>query len=260
MKKIILRILAVVLVAALGVGAWLVSLSISNSKAMNAAADRGLALVKEHFEVTEVDCSEFDGMKVMGIMTFHLEQYEVEGLGNLCIIRASGGPMQMLSFCLTSMERDLPLMVVDYMYMLGNRIAYAEVYDLPLEGGDAYQHCVEQLAALDAEFVHLPDTQPAPGWYDDIKPAGSYKKVTSAEDHDILMMMDAYLSAFLEAAKEAPLLEEGQIPAKADVMETYSHRLISEGGISTDAIRDAIGAERTTAFFDQCMFGTGRAD
>ena len=66
-------------------------------------------------------------------MKFDLEQYEIEGIGNLSVIRMNMGVMQMLTFVITSRDRNLPLLSSDYMYMLANRTVYVEFYDMVVE-------------------------------------------------------------------------------------------------------------------------------
>ena len=53
-----------------------------------------------------------------------------------------------------------------------------------------------------------------------------------------------------------PALTENMIPIKIDAMESYTHRLISEGGVSTDVFMKNFGKEKTEKFFDTVMFGT----
>jgi hypothetical protein len=242
-------ILAVVIYAAIQAG--------QNKEQMNLCADAAIADIGSAYSLTPVDCSEFENLTVYGFMKFQIEQYDVENLGNLCVMRANGGVMQMLTITLTPAKIDMPLFSVDYMYILGNRTAYVEVYDLNIGESQVRENAIENLKSIGAQFSGLTDTTPSSAWYDSLRPAGSYKKVSANEDEALLEMLEQYLNEYLNGAKECELLSEDKIPEKLDAMEAYTHRLIGEGGISTDVFKKELGEEQTRKFFDNVMFGTG---
>ena len=250
---VLLAVFAIILVAAIYVAVQ----AGRNVEQMDLCADAVISDIESAYNLTPVDCSEFDNLTVYGIMKFKIEQYDVEDLGNLCIMRANGGVMQMLTVTLTPSKIDMPLLSVDYMYILGNRTAYVEIYDLHIGKSQIRENTVEKLKSVDAQFSNLPDTVPSSAWYDSIRTAGSYKKVTAKEDGTILEMLKQYLSEYLDGAKEIELLPDDKIPEKLDAMEAYTHRLISEGGISTDVFKKELGEDQTYRFFDNVMFGTG---
>ena len=257
-KKHILRtVLLVVFAIILAIAIYVAVQAGRNVEQMDLCADTVIADVESAYNLTPVDCSEFENLTVYGIMKFKVEQYDVEDLGNLCVMRANCGVMQMLTVTLTPSKIDMPLLSVDYMYILGNRTAYVEIYDLHIGESQIRENTVEKLKAVDAQFSNLPDTTPASAWYDSIRTAGSYKKVTAKEDGALLEMLKQYLSEYLGGAKEIELLPESQIPEKLDAMEAYTHRLVSEGGISTDVFKKELGEEKTLKFFDNVLFGTG---
>ena len=255
-KRILLTVLLAVFAIILAAAIYVAVQAGRNIKQMDQCADTVIADIKSAYNLTPVDCSEFDNLTVYGIMKFKIEQYDVEDLGNLCIMRANGGVMQMLTVTLTPSKIDMPLLSVDYMYILGNRTAYVEIYDLHIGESQIRENTVEKLKSVDAQFLNLPDTTPSSAWYDSIRTAGSYKKVTAKEDGTLLEMLKQYLSEYLGGAKEIELLPESQIPEKLDAMEAYTHRLVSEGGISTDVFKKELGEEKTLKFFDNVLFGT----
>ncbi len=255
-KRIVLIILLVFICILIAIGIYVAVQASRNATQMDLCADTAIADIGSVYTLTPVDCSEFEDLTVYGFMKFKIEQYDVSGLGNLCVMRANGGVMQMLTVTLTPASIDMPLLSVDYMYMLGNRTAYVEVYDLHIGESEVRDETIQKLISADAVFSNLPDTTPSSAWYDSIRTAGSYKKVTSKEDDTILEMLKLYLSEYLSGAKEMESLSEDKIPDKLDVMEAYTHRLISEGGISTDVFKKELGEEKTQKFFDYVMFGT----
>ena len=255
-KRILLTVLLAVFAIILAAAIYVAVQAGRNIKQMDQCADTVIADIKSAYNLTPVDCSEFDNLTVYGIMKFKIEQYDVEDLGNLCIMRANGGVMQMLTVTLTPSKIDMPLLSVDYMYILGNRTAYVEIYDLHIGESQIRENTVEKLKSVDAQFLNLSDTTPSSAWYDSIRTAGSYKKVTAKEDGTLLKMLKQYLSEYLDGAKEMELLPENKIPEKLDAMEAYTHKLISEGGISTNVFKKELGEEKTRKFFDHVLFGT----
>ena len=255
-KRILLSVLLAVFIVILAGVIYVAVQAGHNAEQMDLCADTVIADIGSAFKLTPVDCSEFEDLTVYGIMKFKIEQYDVEGLGNLCIMRANGGVMQMLTVTLTPAKIDMPLLTADYMYILGNRTAYVEIYDLHIGESQIRENTVEKLKSIDARFSELPDTIPSSAWYDSIRTAGSYKKVSAKEDGTLLEMLKQYLSDYLDGAKEIELLPEYKISEKLDCMEAYTHRLISEGGISTDVFKKELGEEKTREFFDNVMFGT----
>lgn len=70
-------------------------------------------------------------------------------------------------------------------------------------------------------------------------------------------MRTEYLQTYLTGSDSIELLPAEIIPAKLDAVEAYTHRLIQEGGVSTDVFKKELGEAETTTFFDTVMFGTG---
>ena len=63
-------------------------------------------------------------------MNFDVSQYDVENIGDLSVMTVNMGFMQMTSYVITPYEKNMPLLSMDFMYIMGNREAYAEFYDL----------------------------------------------------------------------------------------------------------------------------------
>ena len=114
-KKHILRtVLLVVFAIILAIAIYVAVQAGRNVEQMDLCADTVIADVESAYNLTPVDCSEFENLTVYGIMKFKVEQYDVEDLGNLCVMRANCGVMQMLTVTLTPSKIDKPLLSVDY--------------------------------------------------------------------------------------------------------------------------------------------------
>ena len=129
-------LLAIVLI--IGAIAGFVAFNASrNMKVMNRTIESGMKTLSEYAEVTPVDAGDFEQIKMYGLMKFNVSQYDVKNVGNLSVMTVNMGFMQMVSFVITPYEKNIPLMSMDFMYILGKRKAYAEFYDLVPTGQTA---------------------------------------------------------------------------------------------------------------------------
>ena len=108
-----------------------------NMEVMNRTLDSGMKTLSEHAEVTPVDAGEFSQIKMYGLMKFDVSQYDVKDIGNLSVMTVNMGFMQMVSYVITPYDKNMPLMSMDFMYILGNRKSYVEFYDLVSEKDSA---------------------------------------------------------------------------------------------------------------------------
>ena len=227
-----------------------------NMKAMNQCMEAALEEVKNHYTVTEVDPGEYKELKIYGIMKFDVEQYHIEEIGNLSVMRVNMGLMQMGTFVITPKDKNLPLLSTDYMYILGNRKAYLELYDLVEEKDAQYTALLTALTNTLAGFEELEDVETTPAWYQDLLTVTSYKGGKADADSRLQEMLTESLKIYMENSKEFPLLDEAAKQEKIRITKEYTDGLIEKGGISTDVFKKALGDEVTREFFDGVFFGT----
>ena len=252
LKRILLSILAIVLVLVVVVAV----IAGKNVKAMNHCVDAAMAELRNHYTVTPVDPGEYKDLTLYGLMKFDVEQYEIEGIGNLSVMRVNMGVMQMSTFVITPRDRNLPLMSTDYMYMLANRTAYMEFYDVVAEKDEAYTTLLNDLNAEIGKYDQLEDTQATPAWYAPLLTVTAYKNGGFSEDPQLEQMLVDCLNVYLENSKEFPELTGEERAEKLEITVDYTDGLIEKGGISTDVFKSALGDEVTKDFFDKVFFGT----
>lgn len=253
LRRILLGLLALILVAVGGVSV----IAGKNAKAMNSCLDAALQKASEGHTITEMDAGEYSQMRLYGVMNFHVKQYKIEELGNLSVMTVNVGLMQMATLVFSPFEKDLPLLSCDYMYILGNRKAYLEFYDLA-EKDDTYMAWIEKFNAIPDTYSDIPETTASSAWYDDLLTADCYKAGKTKDDEQLKALLVDTVSAYMEMADAYPLLADDKIPEKKARIKEYSDRLVDEGGISTSFFKKAIGPDATKAFFDQVFFGTAQ--
>ena len=227
-----------------------------NSKLMDDSIDASLDLISQYYNVTPIETGDFGHINVMGMIDFNITQYNVEGLGNLCMMRAEG-MTQMTTFVLTPYDKDLPLLAFDYMYNGDQRISYFETYDLTADKNtDEYQNVLSNLSVMFDRYKGLEDSPAAEDWYDDLRTVALFKKSDfRSDDVTNQLMMDAY-KIMLDSSVECHQLSEEEKAAKHVVIQQYADDLVDKGGTATNLFKATIGADATKQFFNQVFYGT----
>ncbi len=254
--KTLLLVLGILFALILLIVCALTFFSYRNHKTMQEMIRRACGCVRERFPLTERDAGEYADLRLYGILRFRVKQYDAKELGNVSVMTANMGFMQMVSFMLTPAGRKVPLCTLDFMYILGKRKSYVEFYDLvPDTRAEAYQNVLAQLSVMRARYADLPELTPAPAWYDHLLSIAMHKQLHASQDARNADMFCDALCTWLDAAKAAPLASAEETAAQLQIIQQYSDQLISKGGISTDVFKKAMGAEKTRDFFDRVFFG-----
>ncbi len=257
-RKVLRMILGVLLALILVVVVVVIVNASRNVKAMNRTIDAVLEELNKSYTVTEVDPGKYKEMKMYGIMKFKVEQYKIEGLGNLSLMRVNAGVMQMATIVITPKDKNLPLMSADYMYILGNRKSYLEFYDVVKEKDATYNQLMAALSEVVGNYTHLEDFEASEAWYEHLLTVDAYKAGKPKNDKDVEQMLRDSVKVYLEHGKGLPELSEEDKTEKRNITLAYTDGLIEKGGISTDVFKAQLGPEETKNFFDQVFFGTLR--
>ena len=253
--RVILGIAATVLVVIILV----VSINASrNVKAMNRSINAVLEELKATYSVTQISPGEYEEMKMYGIMKFKVEQYDIEELGNLSVMRVNMGVMQMATIVITPKDKNVPLLSADYMYILSNRKSYLEFYDVVQEKDEVYMELVAKLSGVIESYSHLKDFEASEAWYEHLLSVDAYKAGKPKDDADTEKMLRESVRVYSDHAKALPELTDEQKNEKKNITLAYTDGLIEKGGISTDVFKKELGPDVTKQFFDQVFFGTLR--
>lgn len=234
-----------------------------NSYMMDVEADNILNMLSEYYNVRQLDAGEFSNISVtaplapgfMVTMDFDIQQYEVEGYGNLSIMKTDG-VQQMSTIVLTPFNKDLPLISTDYMFMGESRISYIEFYGLGING-DENIAAFDALRPLQDKYAQFANQPPTPGWFDEVRTMGLFKVSTYKDDDAISQMLYDSFRITLDASTVSPDLDAEQRIARYNNTQEYVDHLISNPGVSTAIFNMCLGAERTSQFFNNVFFGTG---
>ena len=197
------------------------------------------AVLKERFELREITLEKYRTMGSL-MMRFRLEQYEAEGLGNLCVLRTKAmlGLMKLVTVVVTpNTGRNVPFLLIDTMDMGKKHLCYVEYYDCTAEGADR-----DLLLAAGAPYADIENYAERPAWYAGERMKGSLIK-TGDRTRLEQMALDA-LAAYREQAAAAPVKEENLAGLRA-----FQQRMVQEGNPSTAALTRTLGKEGAEAFF-----------
>lgn len=223
---------------------------------MNDCIDAAMNELNKQYTITPIDTGDYKEMTISGIMKFHVEQYNIKELGNLSIMRVNMGFMQMATLVITPQDKNMPLLSMDYMYILGNRKCYVEFYDVVEQKDESYNSLMELLSGVEKKYDYLEDIETSTAWYEHLLTVTYYKGGNSDYDEDFKNMMIDSLSTYLSHSKELPKLSGSQRSEKLRITLEYTDGLIEKGGVSTDVFKDSLGDEETKKFFDNVFFGT----
>lgn len=227
-----------------------------NSWSMNKEIDATVDLISQYYTLTPIDAGEYSQLNILGMMLFDIEQYEVEGYGNLSIMKTDGAN-QMSTIVLTPYDKELPLISTDYMYNGEARISYIEFYGLCSDPDSAdYQKVISNLSGLTDKYSGLMSVAPTPAWYDDIRTMGLFKMTNYSADAVTGEMLSDSFRITLESSLTLPQLNDEQKAAKLDATQQYCNNLVDMGGVSTDMFKMGLGVEKTKDFFNKVFFGT----
>lgn len=255
-KKVVLIVLGVILALIAVLAIVIAIIASGNVKAMDACVDAVLEELQKEHTVTPVDTGDYEEMTIYGIMKFHVEHYDIEDVGNLSVMRVNMGVMQMATVVITPQDKNLPLLSADFMYILGNRKAYLEFYDVVAEKDQQYLELLSALKDVQKNYDHLENIETTPAWYQHLLTVTSYKGGDKTCDADLQQMLVDSVHTYLTYGKEFPTLTQAQREEKLAITVEYTDGLIEKGGISTDVFKKELGDEETKKFFDQVFFGT----
>lgn len=255
-KKMFLIVLGIIVACIVAIAIFVAITANRNVSAMNRCIDGVLEELEKNYRLTPYEETGYEEMKLYGLVKFNVEQYRIEGVGNLSVMRVNMGVMQMGTLVISPFDKNLPLVSVDYMYILSSRKCYLEFYDVVKEKDEQYNQLLNSLAEVKEKYSYIDDMETSETWYQDLLTVVSYKTGKSDMDEDLYGLLMDSMDAYIGQSKEFPVLSEDAKAEKKEITQEYTDGLIEKGGISTDVFKQELGEEETKKFFDNVFFGT----
>ena len=184
--------------------------------------------------------------------SFHTENYEVEGVGHLCIMtmKAMLGLMKMETAVLSVTKKDMPLINFDWVSVAGKETQIVELYDTQMDPFP--QEWLEEYAAIKQRDADLADYVPKSGHdYDALKYEESYQKSAKGAAERLSRAADDYMAVFTRRLREAAACSSG----KEERISAFADSLIADGGVAVDQMKKLFGEETAIRMIRNRMYG-----
>lgn len=226
-------------------------------KHINENIRKAKEFLSSHYELIEKDTGEFREIKLNFLMKFRTQKYEIKDIGNLSVMTMHMGIMKMLSFVITPFEKNMPMLSMDYVFVMGNTKAYIECYDLVKNPqNEDYQEILRKITDVFQNYQDIADIPQKPVWYDTIRKVYAIKQ-TKDKKKAYALFADT-LKGYISASEALPLLNADEKAEKIRITQEYCDNLVEKGGASTAIFKKSFGEEFTKKFFAEVMFGTDR--
>ena len=186
-------------------------------------------------------------------MAFETEAFEIEGLGHLCVLRMKAmlGLMNMETVVLAPFTRDLPLLNLDWVGVMGKETQIVELYDTQLQ--PCPQEALEAFERIRARDGDLQDYSAGKEhWYDSILYPCSYHKTGKGISARLSAAATDYIRTYVGLLDTAPACDR---EAKKALVRAFAERLLAEGGPAVDQVTKLFGRELAGRLILGHMYG-----
>lgn len=185
-------------------------------------------------------------------MTFDTQSYEVEGLGHLCVLsmKAMLGLMKMETVVLSTFEKDVPLINLDWVSAFGKETQLCELYDtqiLPYPQDKLAEF--EQIREIDSD---IEDYVSGPAWYDDILYPCSYRKTGKKISQRLSSAAEKYMDTLVAQLRTAENCDHDIKKAK---ISGFANTLVRKGGPAVNQFTKLFGKETAERLILGHMYG-----
>lgn len=211
-------------------------------------------IISNYFTMTKCDAGPYGDFK-KGTMKVHIDWYICQGLGNVCVLKASAmfGLMKMSTLVINPFEKDAPLFSFDYINAMGNHTLLLELYDTMEEHGENFIDSLKDLNAVKSSLSQtLANYDLGKHWYDYLKLSPSLAVRTKRAN---IPQLEQAASNYLELYMKL-LTSVKPASSKNLKVAEYVDGLFLHGGPSTDAFKKALGEKSARELFEKIVFNT----
>ena len=208
------------------------------------------ALAKE-YHLQEKDLGADAKMGKSG-MNFRVRKFDVKGIGNLCLLTMKGmmGLMKMETVVLACQEKDVPLINLDRIEVMGKKTQMVEFYDTMLGERDAEMEAeCQKIKDQDADLENYIS---GGHWYDNLVYPCTYAKKVKAKEQRTEISCRKYFDIYLEALKRAGACDPA---AKKEKNQAFAQGLLDHGGPAVDQVKKLFGEEKAQKLILDYMYG-----
>lgn len=204
------------------------------------------------FELEKEDIGQDAHLKKNGIV-LDTESYRVIGVGHFCILRMNAmlGLMKMETVVFAATEKDLPLLNLDRVRVLGKDTQFAELYDTQIRPWN--RETMALFHSLKDRDSELPEpAKQSAHWYDALRYPCSYHKAGKGISDQLTRAGQDYAKAFITALSSAPPCDPA---VKKQKVDQFAETLFAQGGPAVDTIVKLFGRETAGRLILHHMYG-----
>jgi hypothetical protein len=229
---------------------------ITNTSSMNKMVNMAVSLLKNKYELKEVDVGEFKKIVLKKILPFYTKLYTIKNLGTLCVLTLNIGIMNVITLNLNSFCKDLPHMTMDFIFMLNKRIILIEIYDFMINKEDEkFKNFLKEIKEINEKNSNLKEATVSVSWHDPFLSGIIKKRGNVMNDNQILIIMKEAIEAYIKYAEKVSELSDEDVKKKINYYKEFTDNLTKKGGVAINSFREGIGEEKTYEFLSKTFYG-----
>ena len=229
---------------------------LTNSSSMNKMINMAISLLKNKFELKELDVGEFKKIVLKKMLPFYTKLYEIKNLGTVSVLTLNIGIMNVISFNINPFFKDLPQMALDFVSMLNKRIIICEIYDFMINKEDEkYKNFLKEIKEINGKHSNLKEATLSVSWYSSYLSGVIKKSGNVMNDNQFLSLLKEVLEAYIKYAEKVSELNDDDIKKKINYYQEFTDNLTKKGGIAINNFRKSIGEKKTHEFLSKAFYG-----
>lgn len=224
--------------------------------------------LKSNFTLSELPMSEtyrlIHPWKTLKLIKVQAENYQASSAdGAVKLVHVTmlntdiaGGAMKMYTLLIRpDYGYNLPILSVDVMLIGSTRMVYIEMIDPAGTTAESWQAQYNSLSGWQAE-LQAQEQRPVTEWQKAVlHPYSIHIKSDAEHDAWLLEVFQAYLTAYLDMARNAQPTDAAASASQRAAIEGYVANLLNQGGPAVDTFKTLVGEEGQKIFVRQVMFG-----
>lgn len=207
--------------------------------------------LSKHYIINKIDIGS-DATLSKGVSHFTVNRYDIQGVGNLCILSMYGflALVKMETVVLAPIHKDMPLLNSDSISFNGQKIQLVEMYDARINPGNGGLE--ERCQAIKEQNSQIPDYEMDATDYSVRLMPVSYGKKSKESDPRIIAGARKYIDVFIDELIRAPGCDAA---VRGEKNRRFAQSLLDNGGPAVNKMRKLFGEERTRRLVLCHMYG-----
>ena len=234
----------------------LIYIYLRNLKIINKLTDEMITVIKNNFEIKNINIGESAKLKMYGIIPIDSKVYHLENIGVLSIMKVNLGIMQMLTLSINPFEKDLPQVSYEVICIFQKIVFLIDFYGLMLDKDNKeYKYFLNQIEKINKQYSNIENFKSKKEWHTELLSASITKKIKIKQEKILNDIFIEVINIYIDYSKQLNKLDEKEKLNKISLLEEFGNNLVDKGGYSTDVFKKLFGIEKTRNFLGDVIFG-----